>query len=108
MKESKGFAITSMVLGIVSLALTLLCFGWVYPYIPGPAAIVGLVLGIVSLVQHRAGFGMAVAGVIMCSVTIVFLIIGIIIMSAAVEGDGGLVDQWRRLMEQYRRSGRYV
>jgi len=46
MKEQKGFAITSMVLGVVSLALTLCCFGF-SSYAMLPVAVVGLVLGII-------------------------------------------------------------
>jgi len=103
MKESKGFAITSMVLGIVSLVF------FCCSYVVVPAALTGLVFGILSLVQHRAGFGMAVAGVVMCSLGLVIAIISIIVVRAAFDsGDGSSLDQWRRFLEQYNRSSRYA
>lgn len=74
----KGMAITSMVLGIVSLAL--FCV-W---YLALPCAIVGLILGGMAMNKAKAAgmkSGMAVAGVV-CScialgVAIIFMIIGI-------------------------------
>lgn len=66
--SSKGLAITSMVLGISSIVLFLLWF------ISVPAAIVGLVLGIVALAKKYAGRGMAIAGVILNAVTLLFVV----------------------------------
>lgn len=62
--EKKGFAITSMVLGIVALLLAVLWF--ISPIL----AITGLVFGIIALTKKQAGKGMAIAGVILSSVAI--------------------------------------
>lgn len=61
-KKSVGLAVASMVLGIVSLV-----FACCIPYVPVIAAIVGLILGIVSLKKNAGGKGMAIAGVV-CSI----------------------------------------
>lgn len=72
-ENRKGFSITSMVLGIVSLVM------WCITYVSVPAAIVGLILGIIG--RKRAGKGMALAGIvtsiIALSLGIIFTIIGI-------------------------------
>ena len=65
----KGFAIASMVLGIVSIVFA--CCLW---YISLVAGIVGLILGIMSVKQNRDGRGMAIAGIIMCAIAIVLAI----------------------------------
>lgn len=57
--ERKGFAIASLVLGILSLVLC--CVGG------GFLGIVGLVLGIVSLAKKESKMGMAIAGIITSS-----------------------------------------
>ena len=81
---AKGMAITSMVLGIVSLALFCL---W---YLALPCAIVGLILGGLAMNKAKAvgmKSGMAVAGIV-CScialgIAIIVMIIGIATCSAA-------------------------
>jgi hypothetical protein len=52
-------AVTSMVLGIVSVVLSCLWF------LAIPAAIVGLILGIINLKNKKGGKGMAIAGLIL-------------------------------------------
>lgn len=59
-EDGPGFAIAGMVCGILSI---LCCCVW---YVGLVLAIVGLVLSIISLKQHKPGRGMAIAGVI-CS-----------------------------------------
>lgn len=69
--------IASMVLGIVSLVFSFLC-GCV-SIITAP---IGLVLGIVDLVKKRdkqLPKGMAIAGVIMCGISVVLLIVLMVI-----------------------------
>jgi hypothetical protein len=58
-RGGKGFAIASMVLGIVAIVLCCCVY-----YVALPCAVVGLVLGAVSLKQQRDGRGMAIAGVV--------------------------------------------
>lgn len=72
-QESKGVSIASMVLGIFSLT-----FGCCITYIGIATAIAGIVTGIISLKNKKPGKGMAVAGVIMSSVALVFLVFCII------------------------------
>ena len=68
----KGLAIASMVLGIVSLVL---CF---CVWISVPCAIIGLILGIVSLAKHAPGKGMALAGVITSGIGVVLIILSLL------------------------------
>mgnify|MGYP002715331137 CR=1 FL=1 len=69
--NAKGLAIASMVCGILSL---LCCCIW---YIGGILAIVGLVLGIISIRKGTEGRGMAMAGII---TSVLGLVIGISLM----------------------------
>lgn len=61
-KKSSGLAVASLVLGIVGLLLS--CVG-----IGGILGIIGLALGIISLAKKNDGKGMAIAGVVLCSIT---------------------------------------
>lgn len=70
-KQSKGMAIASMVLGIVGLVLSCLVIG----IIP---CVIGLILGIVVLVKQKAGQGMAIAGIVTSLIGIAFLIMALI------------------------------
>ena len=67
MNETKGFSIASMVLGIVGF------LAWCIPLFGYPVCITGLILGIVGL--NKGGKGMAIAGIIMCSITLLFTVI---------------------------------
>lgn len=62
--ERKGFAIASLVLGILSLVFC--CLGG------GVLGIVGLILGILSLVKKESKMGMAIAGIITSSFGIIY------------------------------------
>lgn len=74
----RGLAIASLVLGIVSSV-----FFCAY-VISIPAALTGLVLGIISLAKHREGKGMAIAGLILsaigllCAVMLVVYVVTIL------------------------------
>lgn len=72
--QSTGLAIASMVLGIVSIV-----FSCVY-YISLICAVVGLVLGIVSLKKYNAGRKMAIAGIVTSSVSFFLIIIWVLII----------------------------
>lgn len=74
-EQGKGFSIASMVLGIVSLCL---CCIW---YLSIPCALVGLVLGIASMVRKYAGRGMAIAGVICSGVGIILCVIMLLVVA---------------------------
>ncbi|MDF2543982.1 MAG: hypothetical protein K0S47_3700 [Herbinix sp.] len=74
-KKNSGMAIASMVIGICSIVL---CCVW---YLALPASIVGLVLGILSIRGKKSGRGMAIAGIILCSLGIVIaLLLGITVL----------------------------
>lgn len=65
--EQKGFSIASMILGIVGF------IAWCIPLFGFPVTIVGLILGILGI--KKGGKGMAIAGIIMCALTLVLTII---------------------------------
>ncbi|MGN0396003.1 MAG: DUF4190 domain-containing protein, partial [Coprococcus sp.] len=73
-ESGQGLAIASMVLGIVAIV-----FSCCWYYISIPCAIVGLIMGGVSLAGKKPGKGMAIAGLV-CS--IVSFIPAIIVISA--------------------------
>jgi len=66
--SNQGLAIASMVCGIVSFVCCLSII----------ASIPGLILGIISLTKQQGGRGMAIAGVVLCAISIVFSVIYII------------------------------
>lgn len=84
-QQPKGLAITAMILGIAGIVLA---------WIPGvnwlalPAAIVGLILGIIALKKGQPR-GMALTGIILGAIAIVLAIIAIIVfasLAAAILG----------------------
>ncbi len=70
-QEKKGLSIASLVLGCVGF------LAWCIPLFGYPVCITGLVLGIVGV--NKGGKGMAIAGIIMCSLTLVFTLINSIL-----------------------------
>lgn len=69
-KNGSNLSIISLVFGIISLVV---CWALIFPVILG---IIGLIIGIKSLVQRREGDAMAVGGVITSSIGLVCGIIG--------------------------------
>ena len=61
-EEKKGLSIASMILGIVGL------LAWCIPLLGFPVCITGLILGIIGI--KKGGKGMAIAGIILCSITL--------------------------------------
>lgn len=78
--QSKGLAIASMVLGIISVVL------FCIPYIGIPCGVIALILGGVSLATKKGGKGMAIAGlvcgIIGIAVYVICLIVGASILSS--------------------------
>lgn len=70
-EENKGFSIASMILGIVGF------LAWCIPLFGYPVTIVGLVLGILG--KKKGGKGMAIAGIVMCSITLILTLINSIL-----------------------------
>ena len=76
-KKNSNLAAASLVTGILSIVLF-----WI-PWIAIILGIIGLITGIICLVQHRAGHGAAIAGVITSSIgTLIALVIGFIYILA--------------------------
>jgi Domain of unknown function (DUF4190) len=75
----KGFAITSMVLGIVSLVI---------PYGGIVTAILAIIFGTVSRRRNEGGRGMAIAGFV-CGIVALALWVIVIIIVASVASSSG-------------------
>lgn len=73
-KTAKNFAVTSLVLGIVSLC----CCGLI-------TSIPGLIFGIISLSKKKEKNGMAIAGIILAAVGLIGTIIGWIVIATQPE-----------------------
>lgn len=76
-QENQGFAIASMVLGIISLVCC--CLGNISLIM----AIVSIVFGVITLVKKKPGRGMAIAGIICSSISVV-IYIALLIIGLAV------------------------
>ena len=74
-EEKKGFSLTSMILGIAGF------LAWCIPLVGFPVCITGLILGIIGI--KKGGKGMAIAGIIMCSITLL-LTLGNSILGAII------------------------
>lgn len=70
-KKNDSLSITSLVFGIMSC---ILFFSIMYPIIVG---LIGLILGIISIVQKHDGFKLAIAGI---TFSIIGLLIGILFL----------------------------
>lgn len=98
--EKKGFAIASLVLGIVSLVLGCCAYG-----LTTISSIVGLVLGIIFLKKNQhlgkyQGKGMAIAGIICSAIGLLFGI-GMIIYIVYVVSNPEFMDMYFDMLEQY-------
>ena len=83
-QESKGMAIASMVLGIVSLVL--FCF----VYICVPCGIVSIILGGITVAKKKPGKGMAIAGIV-CSIVGIAVYVILTIIGASILSSAGLM-----------------
>ena len=87
-KEKDGFAIASLVLGIVALVLSCPCCCCLYP-VAGICAILAIVFSVLSLKKNGKN-GLAIAGLVLGIVALVIIIA--IIVSIAVTPDTGNAD----------------
>ncbi|WP_432521888.1 DUF4190 domain-containing protein [Kineococcus sp. SYSU DK006] len=78
----RGLAVAAMVLGIVAV---LGCYVPILNVGSILIAVVGLVLGIVSLARSRAGRGMAITGVALSAIAVVVAVLVNLALGAAVE-----------------------
>lgn len=65
-----AMAISSMVLGIVSLLLSCIFLGWI-------TAIISLIQGIIVLTKHKPGSGMAISGIVMSAISLLFFVLSV-------------------------------
>ncbi len=82
-KAKNGYAVTSMVLGIVSASLSVLCCSvWVLYVFTLAAAAVGLIFGIIALVKKQS-LAKAITGTVLSSIAVVlsFMMIFIFVYS---------------------------
>lgn len=85
-EKPKGFAIASLILGICSTLGS--CCVWFLTIV---TSITGLILGIVSLKRNEGGKGMAIAGIILSAVGILFSIfVMIIFIFGIIEGSNSI------------------
>lgn len=78
-KKSVGLAVTSMVLGIVSLL-----FGCCFWYVTIPAAIIAVILAAVSISKKMGGKGMAITGLVTSIISLVPAIIMLVTGSSLI------------------------
>ncbi len=93
-----GFAVTSLVLGIV--AVVLCCCG--LGYICAPLSII---FGIISLVKRRGGKGMAITGIILSSITIIVLAIFTVLYGQIFKDCMQFSVEAETVIEQYEATG---
>jgi hypothetical protein len=76
-KKNNGLAVASLVFGIISLVL---CWVLIYSII---TSITGIILGIISIVQKRDGFKIALAGLV---TSIIGLLLSILFSAIVILG----------------------
>lgn len=84
-----GMAIASMVCGIVAVVL-----GWCFYYVSVPLAIVGLILGAISLNKKTPGRGMAIAGLVLSIISLALTILVFAVLGAAIGGLESTLEGW--------------
>ena len=87
-----GFAIASLVLGILSLVC---CCFW---YVSGIFAVLGLIFSIIVLAKHKPGRGMAIAGLICSAIgLIIAVIMGIMVIYIGANMSS---DDYKKIIDQ--------
>lgn len=92
-----GLAITSMVLGIVSIVIFFLWF------VAIPLAITAIILGIVSLVKRYPGKGMSITGIVTGGVG-AFILGGLVLLSLVAYS--GITERANEAQREYEQSQR--
>jgi hypothetical protein len=92
--NNNGMAIGSLVCGIISILVNC-CTAW---FISLPTAIAGIILGIMTIKNNKAGRTMAIIGIVLSSIG---ALIGIIVLigCAIVSNNRSLFDQFYREFE---------
>lgn len=92
-EEPAGFAIASLVLGIISLVIS--CLG-----INIITGILALIFGIIHMVKYNTRRGMAIAGIVLGAISIVIFIALVAIGIAAISSDATFMHEYNNLMDQ--------
>lgn len=98
---SKGLSVASLILGILSMLCC--CIGF-------PFAIIGIILAIVSLVKHKDGKGLAIAGLITSGITMIISVItaiSLVPMMPYIDGWMDFGQNAQSYMEEYEEYGTY-
>lgn len=77
--QPKGLAITSMVLGIISIVP-----GWCIPYLPLILGLLAVIFGGVSIAKKQGGKGMAVAGLVTGIISLAIYAVVLLFVGAAL------------------------
>lgn len=93
-----GFAVTSLVLGIVSVVLCCCGLG----YICAPLSII---FGIISLVKRRGGKALAVTGIILSAITVIALAIFTVAYGAVMKKFMKFSENAPQIIEEYHETG---
>ncbi len=91
--ESKGLAVASMVLGIISLLM------WCVMYISIPCAILAIIFGAVA--RKKAGRGMAIAGLVLGIISFVIMVITIVLGVSIFSSIFSSPDKWENFLDKY-------
>ena len=102
-KKSKGLAVASMVIGIVMFVLGCCAFSFIAVFtssyamlVPAVISLLGVILGIMSLVNKLAGKGMAIAGIILNVLSFfacLYMLVSFITLNSSVEEASGYTIQ---------------
>lgn len=110
-KKSKGLAIASMVIGIVMFILGCCVFSSIAMYssiyimlIPAIISLLGVILGIMSLVNKLGGKGMAIAGIVLNVLSFFSCLImfgSLISFNASLEQSGYTMQEYVDITNDY-------
>ncbi len=102
-KKSKGLAIASMVIGIVMFVLGCCIFVYVAMFtsnfamlIPAVISLLGLILGIMTLVNKLGGKGMAIAGIVLNALTFfaaLYMLMSFVTLNKQLEPTGYTIQE---------------
>lgn len=98
-KGSSGLAITSMVLGILSLVCCFVYCGSI------PLAIVSIILGVIVLVQKKKGKSFAIAGIVTSVVGVLMSIAILVLCKPYIQNMEAFVANQDQYVQEYQQSG---
>ncbi|MCC8135283.1 MAG: DUF4190 domain-containing protein [Ruminococcus sp.] len=98
----KGFAIASLVLGIVSVVCCCCGLGFI-------AAPLALIFGIISLAKHRGGTAMSIVGIVLAAISLIFTLAYTVLYGPTIKQVYGdyitFVGEADTVIEEYQETG---